>query len=359
MTQQLSSVWADMTMISHVSKRAVIFIIHWKISRYTPYFVSLLSKISSAHQVLVVDATGVDVQDLEVSSYCDAYIKYLKSKPIGDLYKKIKRHIKFDPVIFTNSTRDELHLSRLLQEEFKCEHFLYEHLSSLVNADKNLSNETIQNLQKTSIVFIPSMALKKQFLKYKGSDQIRVNYLEPSPCYYEEVKMDLDPKRQFIYIGRVIEEKQIIRFIKKNIKFFEKNEIDFLVIGSGSSQKLLDDLLAQHKWLKHIPQVSPVEAKRHIDQSMAVVVSSPEESYSMLAVEGLLRGKPVLMQRTGIGLELHEKIPALQLLSSELEVSEDHLLKINNFNKAKETAAIMRGLIRSKSDEVLKVLSVT
>lgn len=340
------------------SNRHVVFIIHWKLSCYTTYFFNLLKEIKLSNKVTLIDCSvdGYENDFTGHESFYDHYLTFRYGDNTDELIAKIKHHAG-NTVVISNSIRNELQPGANISSKFNSEHILFEHLSSLVNVEQSISSFTIENLDRIKTIFIPSLAIKPFFLRFKSADCIHVQTLDPATNFFSEINKKQKTIKQMIYAGRLIPEKNILNFLKLNKDFFESNKVRFVIVGSGEQDKILQKYRENNEWISHVPQGTPLEVQSMIDESMAVVVPSPQESYSMLAVEGLLRGTPVLMQNTGIGIGLHGKIPGLFKLPEDLILTTDIFESIQTFDSFEKTATTMRGYLRANNKSLFELIN--
>jgi glycosyltransferase involved in cell wall biosynthesis len=73
-----------------------------------------------------------------------------------------------------------------------------------------------------------------------------------------------------------------------------------VVVGRGPLQPIVDELVRDHPaCVAHIPQLTPTEVARLLDDSTALAMSSESEGFPRVIMEAFARGRPVVSTAVG------------------------------------------------------------
>jgi glycosyltransferase involved in cell wall biosynthesis len=249
-------------------------------------------------------------------------------------------------LVISNSVRNKLSPGTEISHFLECHHFLFEHLGCFAEKDFLIESDLLEKMATLDQIIVPSPILKESFLRHFSDEKIHINYLRPIPDYFKALtKKPSHRNNTIVYAGKFIEFKGIMDFIKKNRELFEENKISLITVGSGSQDKELREYSQKYPFLKVLPALTPLQLLPLIDTALAVVVPSLLESYSMIVVEALLRGTPVLCHRTGIAKSLEGKVPGLFFLKADQTVASSDLSDITHFQDRVKMSKLMKMLL--------------
>ncbi|WP_176694423.1 glycosyltransferase family 4 protein [Paraliobacillus sp. PM-2] len=121
----------------------------------------------------------------------------------------------------------------------------------------------------------------------------------------------------YLFVGRIDENKginTILRIAKNN------PDIKFIIVGSGSLNSKISNVI-------HFNGISNKDMYKLYSAVNGVLIPSHFESASLVAIESLATGTPILMNRTGYSVEINENFPEFISNIDDFEVD---FKKFNN-----------------------------
>jgi glycosyltransferase involved in cell wall biosynthesis len=179
----------------------------------------------------------------------------------------------------------------------------------------------------------------------------------PSRLFFKVLPVNQNKeKRIFLYPGKLTELKGITDLVEANTKFFSDHEITMMIVGSGEKRTDLVGLMKDLPSLElHAPE-DPETLVDLFDSASAVVVPSKLESYSMIVIESLLRGVPVLCHPTGVALSLKDKIPGIFFLPENQTIDSQMLKAVYDFKGQRSTSQLAKMFLTSSSETLFDLI---
>lgn len=259
-------------------------------------------------------------------------------------------------LVISNSSRRGLKVGMEISQTLGCSHFLFEHLGCFTDQAFTPETSMIEKLQKLEQVIVPSEIMKQALTRYLPDNKVHVNYLIPISEYFKPLPDSQNVIHdRLLYAGKFLDSKGIMDFARANRIILEERDLELLVVGSGAGGAELHEFAANNPFLQVQSTVSPFDLVQLIDSSLAVVVPSLFESYSMIVVESLLRGVPVVCHRTGIACTLDGKIPGLYFFEKDQMLTPEILGKIQSFSDRAKLRKLMHMFLAS-NQHVLRYL---
>ncbi|NBI29326.1 glycosyltransferase family 4 protein [Chengkuizengella marina] len=115
----------------------------------------------------------------------------------------------------------------------------------------------------------------------------------------------------YLFVGRIDENKGIntvLRIASNN------PDIKFIIVGSGSLNHKLNNVI-------HFTEISNKDMYKLYSAVNGVLIPSYFESASLVAIEALATGTPILMNKTGYSVEINEKFPEFISTIDDFEVN--------------------------------------
>lgn len=340
----------------------IFFIIHWRISPYSSYFITMLLELMKSYQVVLVDCfdSEDDLRNHGELVNKGFYTHFLNVHPQIDphILKENILNLKSDwNLVISNSSRKGLKVGIEISQTLGCSHFLFEHLGCFTDQTYTPETSMIEKFKKLDQVIVPSEIMQQALLKYLPDNKVHVNYLRPISEYFKPLpNPQIVIHNRLLYAGKFLSPKGIMDFAKTNRILLEERDLELLVVGSGVEAAELHELAANYPSLKVQPTVNPFDLVQLIDSSLAVVVPSLFESYSMIVVESLLRGVPVVCHRTGIAFTLDGKIPGLYFLEKNQTLTPEVLEQIKSFSDRAKLRKLMHMFLASDQHALLDLI---
>lgn len=180
------------------------------------------------------------------------------------------------------------------------------------------------------------IAYKKMKLlnNYVDKKTVIKNSLEP----YDGEKYDI------LFIGRLEEEKDPLRFIKLSKDLVDVfDDIKIGMVGNGSLKNDCDELIKTYKIESNVDMIG-FQSNPHkvIKNSKVLVITSKWEGFGLAAVESMILGKPVITTPVG-GLKSIIDLNCGRFYSTDEEFIIETLLILNNdslYNKLSKNSEI-------------------
>jgi glycosyltransferase involved in cell wall biosynthesis len=339
----------------------IFFVIHWRLSVYSNYFVTILSKLIKDYEITLVDCYD-DESDINQNifliddSLYTHLIKINSKSGFSQLKSEILRSKAVWNLVISNSTRNDLSPGTDIAHLLNCHHFLFEHQGCYTLQDYLPEKSVLEKFPSIDQVIVPSEVMKASMIKFFNAEKVHIHSLVPSGIFFKALPVNkIKQKRIFLYPGKLTELKSITDLVKANAQFFSDHDITLMIFGSGEKKCDLVKLMKDFPFLVlHDPEAPEVLVDL-FDSASAVVAPSKMESYSMIVVEALLRGIPVLCHPTGIALTLKDKIPGIIYLG-ENQVIDSEVVKFVFDFKDQRSASQLTRMFLSSSGETLFTL---
>jgi glycosyltransferase involved in cell wall biosynthesis len=336
----------------------IFFVIHWRISVYANYFVTILSKLIKDYEVTLIDCYEDELDIIQntfpIDSSLYTHLIKLHSKAnFSQIEPEILRYRADWNLVISNSVRNDLSPGTELAHLLNCHHFLFEHQGCFSLLGYLPDEDVLKKFQSIDQVLVPSEVMKTSMLRFFDAERVHVHALKPSNVFFRELPLNrIRQKQIFLYPGKLTELKGITDFVKANAQYFSDHEITLMIVGSGEKKSDLVELMKIFSFLElHDPEAPEVLVDL-FDSATAVVAPSKLESYSMIVVEALLRGVPVLCHPTGVALTLKDKIPGIVFLGENQVIDSIMVKAIFDFKDQRTTSQLTRMFLTS-SDETL------
>lgn len=189
-------------------------------------------------------------------------------------------------------------ISSLLTNKYKVIGHLHNNPKWLVSYNIKSLIFLISTLRIDKFLLV-SKAIKDEF-KFRNS--IKRYEIIGNPIDYDKIiKYQIkEKKRQLLFIGRLENQKNPLRFLRI-IKKLQEKGIDFktLVIGDGTLRDDCEKYIYDCK-LKNISTLGFIkDPYQYISESMVTLMTSEWEGYGLVGVESLILGTPVVATRVG------------------------------------------------------------
>ena len=159
---------------------------------------------------------------------------------------------------------------------------------------------------------------KKDLIKFYGiaPERIEVIYQACQPIFYEEetIKEQLGPNFELfpdlqylrdlpseylLYVGSIIERKNLLAVIKAIHQLAEKDRVPLVVVGNGRSYKnKIQAYIKRHqiqKWVIWLTEVRSTQALKHLyEKAQLLIYPSFYEGFGLPVAEAMLCGTPVI-----------------------------------------------------------------
>jgi L-malate glycosyltransferase len=187
-----------------------------------------------------------------------------------------------------------------LSKKFKKPFILTEHISIF---SKLIQYKYLHDiLINTNYVTTVSNYLKNIILK-EGRTQCRVipNYIDTTKYY---INLSKKHRIQFIHISSMAPIKNVDLLLKGFKKFIDDNQINakLLLLGGGSNiikYKELSETLNIKEYVEFKGDVSNKELRKYLSISDALLLTSALETFSVVGIEALASGIPVISTKCG------------------------------------------------------------
>ncbi len=340
----------------------IFFVIHWRISVYSNYFVTILSKLIKDYEVTLIDCyeEGSDFnQDkfLVDDSLYTHLIKVNSKTDFSQIESEILRFKADWNLVISNSVRIGLFPGTEIARLLNCHHFLFEHQGCFILTDYLPEKAVLEKFSSIDQVIVPSEVMKKSMTKYFAPEKVHIHSLMPSKAFFKPLPVNkIRQERIFLYPGKLTELKGITELAIVNAQFFSEHDITLMIVGSGEKKSELIELAKIYSFIElHDPEAPEVLVDL-FDSAAAVVAPSKMESYSMIVVESLLRGVPVLCHPTGVALTLKDKIPGIVFLSENQVIDSPMLKSVFDFKDQRSTSQLTRMFLTSSSETLFDLI---
>lgn len=162
----------------------------------------------------------------------------------------------------------------------------------------------ISTIRYKCIVSVSKSIMEETIFYNKICNKVRVieNYVDSNEVKSKSLQKHGDiEKIDLIYIGRLKEYKNPIKFIKivKGITEYI-DDISAVIIGEGPLLNKCNELIASLKLERNIKVVGFLNNPFPIiNNSKIIVVPSEREGFGLVAVEGMILGKPIIASNVG------------------------------------------------------------
>ena len=326
----------------------IFFIIHWRFSPYSTYFITLLHELKKKYSVVLVDcfdseADLANYHRIDGSQFFSHVIDVHPQTSPEILKEKVLKFKSDWNLVISNSSRRGLLPGVDIAHQLGCEHFLFEHLGIYAKRSFKPQESIIKRIKSLDQVIVPSEMMTDAFYNYLPENKVHVCPLQPLSKYFKPLSIfEGTSKNRLLYAGNILHSKGIIDFTLKNRNFFDTNLLTLFICGDGTDFEELRNSTQDYMFLEMTTTVPPGEVIRLVESSLAVVVPSFNESYSRILVESLLRGVPVICHKTGIAASLYEKVPGIFFLDDDQGISDVVLDRIKTFSDHEKTSQFMR-----------------
>lgn len=222
--------------------------------------------------------------------------------------KKIKANFNFN-VIHSNVIFPCAIVGHWLSSKYNCKHVITEHWSKV---DKFFRVSLYQSFARTALneaqgITCVSEQLQKTLQKYHHNKKsfIVPNIVNTTRFYYDE-KIDKYPKFTFTAVAHWHYPKNPFYFLEALKQLVEEGlltNFNLVLVGKGI---ILDELLKQNYpfSIETKGNLSAKELMIHLNQSHVFLHGSDYETFSVVIVEALMCGIPVIVSPVGIANEV-------------------------------------------------------
>ena len=138
---------------------------------------------------------------------------------------------------------------------------------------------------------------------YPVVDDASIRRIRDSKESYEEIcrKYSLDEnKLHFATVGRIVKQKNPIRYLKMIQELGKIDEIEFLMVGEGAMDEEVDQYILQNNMKKNIHRIPYItDAPRLIKILDGLIIMSDYEGMPIVSIEAMSLGVPVFSTNVG------------------------------------------------------------
>ncbi|MCU0384407.1 MAG: glycosyltransferase [Flavihumibacter sp.] len=118
---------------------------------------------------------------------------------------------------------------------------------------------------------------------------VKPNFTEPAPTSNKE-------KTNFLYVGRLSEEKGI----RSLLDAFIKTKQPLLIAGDGPLKPLITDATSKYNWIRYAGSLNKPKVNDELTAASALIVPSIwQEPFGMVIIESFAHGTPVIAANIG------------------------------------------------------------
>ena len=251
-------------------------------------------------------------------------------------------------------------MSELNYKNFKPTTVEYTGVKQEYNMQKNVL-KTFDNIVVISEVV--KKALKEDFEIteniYEIPNSVDVKKIET----LSKEKIDLPPKALFTTLGRLDSNKNQILLLKAaSLLKKQRDDFEIYLLGEGEERKELEKYIEKNNLKDNVKilgfQENPYP---YIKNSVATVLTSLSEGFSLALVESVLLDTPIISTNVGVAKELIEKYDCGTLINyDEKQLSEVMLKYLENKNEKKKTFSIGNDFnIQTELEKTIQVIEDT
>lgn len=192
-----------------------------------------------------------------------------------------------------------------LAEEFKVPYLITEHMGPFpqlpFDQNKRLLPLIIEPLKKANLVIAVSSKQQSELLKYKIKSVVIPNLVEEN--FFRPQSCPRSKNFSLFSLGEIVPEKGFEDLIKAMAIVIKKDRHIFLRIGGRGRflkkyQKMAKDLKID-KHIQWLGIITKNEVIRQLQAADAFISASHHESFSLVCLEALFCGRPVITTRCG------------------------------------------------------------
>lgn len=226
-------------------------------------------------------------------------------------HKRLKKIFSFD-IIHAHTSLLDGNVARSLAKRYKVPYLITEHTGpfSYLTSNvflKNRTNKAIKNANQLIAVshFMLSEMIKETQLPLEKKAKIIPNLVDIHQYYLLEKKPLSQAEINILWVGHFVSIKQLNKLIiafQQLLNRYQNRTIRLNLVGYGEDEVSIKNLVRQLKLEQHVcfwGRANRQELNAYYNNCDFLVVSSKVETFSVVTIEAMSCGLPVLSTRCG------------------------------------------------------------